>query len=137
MPTTRKSGRKTPARKTTGGITKAKVKRAARKAKASLDMAAHDTGLALRRTARQLLRTAQKLEAKFKDSKAPAKRRAQRVERKVLAALEGAGESLTAAASKAKSQLAAVRRSLAGATKRPVAKRKVAKRRTARRKAPA
>ncbi len=73
MPTTRKSGRKTPARKTTGGITKAKVKRAARKAKASLDMAAHDTGLALRRTARQLTCTALVVRAVFiAGSRAPA-----------------------------------------------------------------
>ena len=85
MATTRKStGRKAGAKKSAGSITKAKAKRVARKAQAVLEGAAHDAGLALRRTAR-------KLGTKMQEAKGPARRTARRVERKVASALEGAG----------------------------------------------
>jgi len=64
MVTTRKTaGRRTAPKKRAGGITKAKVKRVAREATASLDVAAHDARLALGRTTRKLKRTARKLDA--------------------------------------------------------------------------
>jgi len=79
-----------------------KVKRVARKAKRSLDEVAHDAGLTLSRTTRKLKGPARKLQTKLEQAKAPAKRRARRVERNVVSALESAGESITAAARKAK-----------------------------------
>ena len=94
------------ARKPTG-LTKRKVKRVAREAKASLDAGTHDAGLALRRTAR-------KLQAKFEEAKGPASSRARRVKREVASALEGAGESISAAVHQAKLHLAGARKKLLG-----------------------
>jgi len=106
MATTRKpAGRRTAAKKGTG-ITGPKVKRVARKAKASIDAAAHDAGLAAARIVRKLKRTAQNLETKVREAKGPARRRARQVELKLLSALQSAGESISAAARKAKAQLA-------------------------------
>ena len=116
MTTTRKTARRSGTARKSTAFTKAKMKRVARKAKASLDVAAHDAGLALQRTARKLKRTAQKLETKFSEAKGPAKRRARRVGRKVASAVESAGESISAAARKAKSRLTPARRT-AGAKK--------------------
>ena len=105
MSTTRKTaGRKATAKKGSG-TTKAKLKRVVRKAKASLDVAAHDAGLALARTKRKAKRTAQELETKYEAAKGPATRRVRGVQRKLLSALESAGESISAAARKAKSRL--------------------------------
>jgi len=100
------AGRKGVA-KTPTGMASAKVKRVARKAKRSLDVATHDAGLALNRTARKLKGTAQELETKLAQAKAPAKRRARQAKRKVVAALESAGESITAAVRKAKRRFGA------------------------------
>ena len=98
----RKGGAKTP-----NGVAKENVKRVARKAKRSLDEATHDAGLALSRTARKLKGTAQKLETKLEQAKAPAKRRARQAKRTVVSALESAGESISAAVRKAKSRFGA------------------------------
>jgi histone H1/5 len=140
MATTRKSaGRKTGAKKPAGGITKAKVKRVARKAEVALGTAAHDATLALRRVARKLKRTAKKLETKLQEAKGPAKRTARRVERKVTIALEGAGESISSAGHRAKASFDAAKQALVEATttkkpattkraaKKPAAKKSVAK----------
>jgi hypothetical protein len=102
-----KTPRSKNAAKKPKGLTKRKVKRVAREAKASLDAATHDAGLALRRTGR-------KLQAKFEEAKGPAKRRARRVKRGVGSALEGAGESISAAVHQAKLHLASARRKLVG-----------------------
>ena len=142
MVTTRKTaGRKVGAKKPAGGITKAKVKRVARQAQAALEVAAHDAGLALRRTARKLKRTAQKLETKVEEAKGPAKRTARRMERKVASALESAGESISTAGQKAKLGFDAARKAFAKAStptkpaaKKPAAKKPAAKRPAARRK---
>jgi hypothetical protein len=80
------------------------VKRVARKARRSLDATTHDAGLALSRTARKLKGAAQKLQTKFEQAKAPAKKRARQAERKVVSALESASESITAAVRRAKSR---------------------------------
>jgi len=102
------------------GITKAKVKRVARKAKASLEDAAHDANLALKRAGRKLKREAVKLEAELQEAKGPAKRKAKRVGRKIASALESAGASLSALASRAKRGLASLSKP---ATKSPARKR--------------
>ena len=87
MAGTRKTtGRKAVAKKTARGITKAEVKRVARRAQSALEGAAHDARLALRRTAGKLTRTARMLETKIWDAKGPAKRAARRVERRVASA---------------------------------------------------
>jgi hypothetical protein len=130
MATTRKTtGRKAGAKKPAGGITKAKVKRVARQAQAALEVAAHDAGLALRRTARKLKRTARELETKMEEAKGPAKRTARRVERKVASALESAGESITAAGHRTKARFEAARKAFveASVAKKPAAKRRAAK----------
>ena len=126
MATTRKStGRKSGAKKPTGSITKAKAKRVARKAQAVLEGAAHDAGLALRRTAGKLKRTAK---TKLEEAKGPAKRTARRVERKVASALESAGDSITTAGHRAKRSFDAAKKAFAEApaAKKPGVRRKKA-----------
>jgi len=137
MATTRKiAGRKAAAKKPAGGITKAKVKRAARRAQEALGTTAHDAGLTLRRTARKLKRTAEKLETKMEQAKGPAKRRARRVERKVTSALQSAGESIATVGHRAKLSFDAVRKAFAGTptAKKPAAKKRAARKPMARRK---
>ena len=107
MATTAKSlGKKTTARTPTSRA-KSRVKRIARKARKSLDAAAHDTELALNRTTRKLKGAAQKVGTQFEQAKKPVKRHARRVERNVVSTLASAGELITGAVRKAKSRLAA------------------------------
>ena len=144
MATTGKTpGRKVAAKKPAGGITKAKVKRVARKTQAALEVAAHDAGLALRRTARKVKRTAQKLETRIEESKGPAKQTAQRMKRKVTSALERASELITTTGHKAKLSFNAARKAFVEAptpakpapkkrsTAKPVAKTPAARRKAA------
>ena len=112
MKTTRKATGRKSAAKTPTATGKAKVKRVARNAKESLDAAAHDAELALSRTTRKLKGTAKELGKKLEQAKAPAKRRARGVERTVVSALESAGELITGAVRKAKSRLAATKKSI-------------------------
>ena len=114
MATKRKTAARKPRSRTSGALTKTKIRRVARKTKASLTASAHDANLALRRTARKLKRTAEKMETTLREAKAPAKRRAKRAGRKLASALERAGQSLAAAARKAKSRLVGARRKLKG-----------------------
>lgn len=135
MATTRKTTRrKAGAKKRARGITTATVKRAARRARGALEVAAHDAGLALRRTADKLMRTARKLETKMEEAKGPAKRAARRVERKVASALKSAGESITAAGHRAKSSFNAARKVLVTTSvgRKPAAKKRAARRTRAR-----
>jgi hypothetical protein len=85
-----------------------------RKAKKSLDLAAHDAELALNRTTRKLKGAAQKIETKVQEAKAPAKRSARRAERNVVSALQSAGELITGVVRKAKSQFAAAKKKTIG-----------------------
>jgi len=114
MTTTHKRAAKKSAARTPTGKAKAKGKRVARKAKKSLDMAAHDAGLAFSRTTRKLKGAALKIETRLEKGKAPAKRRARRVERKLVSALESAGDLITGAVRKAKSRLAAATKKSVG-----------------------
>jgi hypothetical protein len=107
MATTRKTAGWKSAAKTPTGATKAKVKRVARKAKQSLDVAAHDAELALGRTTRKLKGKTREIGTKLERAKAPAERRARRVESKVVAALQDAGDLIKGAVRKAKSRIAA------------------------------
>jgi hypothetical protein len=134
--TRRTAGWKATAKKPAGGTTKAKVKRVARQAQAALEVAAHDAGLALRRTARKLKRTAQKLETKIAESKGPAKRTARRVERTVASALDSAGESITTAGRRVKLSFDAARKAFAEApaAKKPAATKRTVKKSATRRK---
>lgn len=136
--------RKTPApkpvaKKPASGITKAKVKRVARKAQVALETAARDAGLALRRTARTL-------KTKVEEAKGPTKRAMRRMERKVASALGSAGESIAEAGHSTKVRFDAARKAFAGAapakkpagrkgaTGKPAAKKPSAKRAGARKK---
>ncbi|HEX4885163.1 MAG TPA: hypothetical protein VFX05_13555 [Casimicrobiaceae bacterium] len=124
MATTRKAAvRKSAQPKAAGSLSKAKVKRAARAAKARFDEVTHEADLALRRTQRSIERTAQKVETRLEEAKAPAKRRAKRVGGQVLTALHGASDSIIAVARKAKTRLAAAQRSLGGPSAKVGAKK--------------
>jgi hypothetical protein len=128
--TRRKAGAKKPAR----GITKANVKRVARRAQSALEGAAHDAGLALRRTADKRMRTARKRESKMVEAKGPAKRAARRVGDGVTSALEapanrsrprGIGPGRVWAARKPSSSIGG---------EKPAAQKRAAKRSAARRR---
>jgi hypothetical protein len=128
MATPRKPAARKRSPAKSAGVTKAKVRRVARKAKARLDEAAHEADLALRRTQRKLERTAQDVEARLEAAKAPAKRKAKHAGARVLSALQGASDSLIAVARKAKKRIAAAQRSLAPAKPAKAAKRPARKR---------
>jgi hypothetical protein len=132
MATTRKTtGRKGGAKKPAGDTTTATAKGVARKAKAAVEVAAQDAGLALRRTAHTLKSTAQKVGTKFEEAKEPAKQTARRVERKVTSALASAGESITSVGHRAKRSFDAAKKAFA---ETPTAKKRAAKKPGARRK---
>jgi hypothetical protein len=114
MTTTRNAAARKRATRTPTGKAKAKVKSAARKAKRSLDVAAHDAELALSRTTRKLQGAAQKIDQKVQQAKAPARKHARRVERNVVSALENAGDLIAGVVRKAKKQLAAVTKKTIG-----------------------
>jgi hypothetical protein len=144
MATTRKKTvRNTRKSKPAGGITqaKAKVKRVAREAREMIGVAAHDAKLAFGRAGRKLTGAAHTLEAKVEEAKGPAKRAARRIEGKVAAAWESAGESISVAKRKAKSGLVAAKKAIVEATgkkkpaaRKPAAKKPAAKKAVARRK---